>query len=87
MFLSDSVDVPLVMGFVRPRIVLPASLVGQVSSEELESILIHEVAHLRRYDVWTNAFVRMIETCIAVNPLAWFIMRQLAMEREIACDD
>jgi len=86
-FLSDSVDVPLAMGFVRPRIVLPASLVGQVSSEELESILIHEVAHLRRYDVWTNAFARMIETCIAVNPLAWFIMRQLAMEREIACDD
>ena len=86
-FLSDSVDVPLVMGFVRPRIVLPASLVGQVSSEELESILIHEVAHLRRYDVWTNAFARMIETCIAVNPLAWFVMRQLAMEREIACDD
>ena len=86
-FLSDSIQVPLAMGFVRPRIVLPASLVDKLSSEELETILIHEIAHLRRYDVWTNAFARMIETCVAINPLAWFVMRQLAMEREIACDD
>jgi len=86
-FLSDSVDVPLALGFVRPRIVLPTSLVAQFGSEELEAILIHEVAHLRRWDVWTNALARLIEACIAFNPLAWFVMRQLAMEREISCDD
>jgi TonB family protein len=55
--------------------------------DAVQAILIHEIAHLRRNDVWTNAFARVGEALAALNPAAWFIMRRLAAEREIACDD
>jgi TonB family protein len=48
---------------------------------------VHEVAHVRRYDVWTNALARVAEALVALNPSAWFVMRRLSAEREIACDD
>ncbi len=86
-FLSDRVTVPLAIGFLRPAIILPASLVVQQTSETIDAILIHEAAHLQRYDVWTNAWARILEVFAALNPVAWFVLRRLAMEREIACDD
>ena len=85
--LSDRVQVPLAAGFVRPAIILPSALVEQLDAEAVETIVVHEVAHLRRYDVWTNAFARIARALVALNPAAWFVMRRLATEREIACDD
>ena len=85
--LSDSVQVPLAAGFVRPAIILPSALVEQLDAGAVETIVVHEVAHLRRYDVWTNAFARIAQAFVALNPAAWFVMRRLATEREIACDD
>jgi beta-lactamase regulating signal transducer with metallopeptidase domain len=85
--LSDRVDVPLAAGFVRPAIILPSALVEQLDAGAVETIVVHEVAHLRRYDVWTNAFARIAQAFVALNPAAWFVMRRLATEREIACDD
>jgi beta-lactamase regulating signal transducer with metallopeptidase domain len=85
--LSDRVDVPLAAGFLRPAIILPSALVEQLDAGAVETIVVHEVAHLRRYDVWTNAFARIAQAFIALNPAAWFVMRRLATEREIACDD
>ena len=87
MFLSDRVQVPLAAGFLRPAIILPASLVERLPADAVETIVIHEVAHLRRYDVWTNALARIAEAFVVLNPAAWFVMRRLSMEREIACDD
>ncbi len=86
-YTSNRVEVPLAVGFSHPAILLPASLIVGLDDLALQSILIHEVAHLRRYDVWTNAFARIAEVFTAFNPAAWFIMRRLAAEREIACDD
>ena len=86
-YLSDCVQVPLAAGFVHPSIILPASLVHRLPAEAVEAIVIHEVAHLRRYDVWTNALARVAEAFIVLTPAAWFVMRRLSMEREIACDD
>jgi TonB family protein len=86
-YLSDDVRVPVAVGFVRPAIILPASLVQQLRTDAVETIVVHEVAHLRRYDVWTNALARVTEALLALNPAAWFVMRRLSMEREIACDD
>lgn len=85
--LSDRVHVPLAAGFVRPAIILPASIVEQLPADAVETIVIHEVAHLRRRDVWTNALARIAEAFVALNPAAWFVMRRLSIEREIACDD
>jgi len=86
-FLSNRVQVPLAFGFLRAAIVLPASLVEELTADAVEAIVIHEIAHLRRYDVWTNALARIAEALGALNPVAWFVMRRLSVEREIACDD
>ncbi len=86
-FLSDRVRVPLAAGFLRAAIILPASLLERLPADAVQTIVVHEVAHLRRYDVWTNALARIAEVFVALNPAAWFVMRRLSVEREIACDD
>jgi len=85
--ISDRVHAPLAAGFAHPAIILPAALVEQMDAAAVEAIVVHEVAHLRRYDVWTNAFARIAQAFVALNPAACFVMRRLATEREIACDD
>jgi len=86
-FLSDRVPVPIAAGFLRAAIVLPASLIERLPAAAVETIIVHEIAHLRRYDVWTNALARIAHVLLALNPAAWFVMRRLSLEREIACDD
>ena len=86
-YLSDRARVPLAMGFRRAAIMLPASLLERLPADAVRTILVHEVAHVRRYDVWTNALARIAEVFVALNPVAWFVMRRLSLEREIACDD
>jgi len=56
--LSDRVSVPVAIGFLRGAVVLPAHFAEQLAPEAIEAIVVHEVAHLQRYDVWTNAFAR-----------------------------
>lgn len=85
--ISERTNVPLAIGFTRPAVVLPASLSAEISGEALDAIVMHEVAHLRRYDVWTNALARALEALLALNPFAWLVMGRLSVEREIACDD
>jgi TonB family protein len=84
---SPRVSVPIAFGFVRPAVVLPAALAGELDTEALESIIVHESAHLQRLDVWTNALARVVEALLVLSPAAWFVMRRLSAEREIACDD
>jgi TonB family protein len=86
-FLSSDINVPIATGFLHPAVVLPISLIDKLDASALGTIVVHEVAHLRRYDVWTNAFARVAEALVAVNPVVWFVMRRLSAEREIACDD
>lgn len=85
--ISGGIALPLATGFRHPAIALPSALVAQLSEDALEAVIVHEAAHLRRNDVWTNAFARMAEALLILNPAAWFIMRRIAREREIACDD
>jgi TonB family protein len=84
---SQRVGVPVAFGFVRPSVVVPAALAGELGSEAMESIIVHESAHLQRLDVWTNALARVVEALLTLNPAAWFVMRHVSAEREIACDD
>lgn len=85
--LSERARVPFAMGFLRPAVILPASLVEEQSLDALDAIVMHETSHLRRNDVWTNALARILEAFVALNPAAWFVLNRLATEREIACDD
>lgn len=85
--LSERVPVPLALGLIRPAVLLPQSLPDELQPEALEAVVLHEAAHLRRRDVWTNAIARVVHALVAFNPAAWYVMRKLSIEREIACDD
>ena len=84
---SSRVDVPTAIGFSRPAIVIPAWLIEDASPAELEHVLLHEVAHLRRHDDWTNLAQKTVKAIFFFHPFVWWIERKLTLDREIACDD
>ena len=84
---SSSVAVPAVIGFFRPAIVFPAGLLPHLSSSEIEIILLHELAHLRRWDGWTNLTQKIVKALFFFHPAVWWIESRLTLEREMACDD
>jgi Zn-dependent protease with chaperone function len=84
---SDRVGTPAAIGFLRPAIVLPSWLVTESSPAELHQVVLHEVAHLRRWDDWTNLAQKVLRALLFFHPLAWWIERRLSLEREMACDD
>ena len=65
---SSGVSVPAVIGFARPAIILPTSLVPQLSEEEMDVVLLHELAHLRRWDDWSNLAQRMVKAVFFFIP-------------------
>jgi len=85
--ISDEVDRPSVAGFFFPRILLPVGLLDRVTPLELEQILRHEREHLNRADDWVNLAQKLALALFPLNPALLFIERQLANERELACDD
>jgi uncharacterized protein (TIGR03435 family) len=87
LLLSREVTSPIAVGFVHPAVVLPDSLIAELSAPELEHVLLHEVAHIARRDDWTNLAARLAGALLALHPVAWWILRQIEREREIACDD
>lgn len=84
---DEAVDGPLVQGCVRPRILLPASLVRSWSRKELDAVLLHELIHLRRLDPAARAFGNLLQIVYFFHPVVWWVRRRLAEEREKACDD
>jgi hypothetical protein len=74
-------------GLSRPVILLPCRLVEELSTEELDQVGLHEVAHLARWDDWTNFAQKLFEAVFFFHPAVHGIGRQLDLEREIACDD
>ncbi len=84
---SDEVDRPSVVGFLRPRILVPAALLERLSEGELEQIVLHEMEHLRRRDDWTNLLQKLALVLFPLNPALVWIERRLCLERELACDD
>lgn len=84
---SQQVAVPSIMGIQRPVILLPASLATGLGPDELQAIVIHELAHLRRYDPLVHLFQRIAESLLFFHPFVWFISRRVSIEREICCDD
>ncbi len=85
--ISEKVMVPAAIGFFRPMIVLPSWALRELSTAELNSILIHELAHLHRRDDWTNLAQKVLRAVLFFHPAVWWVERQLSLEREMACDD
>ncbi len=84
---SDAVAGPMAAGVTKPAVLLPAFLVEELSDAELDQVLTHELAHIRRWDDWTNLAQKVVEALLFFHPAVIWIGRRLALEREIACDD
>jgi BlaR1 peptidase M56 len=87
LLVSDEVRIPTALGFFRPAVVLPAWALRELSADELKVIVLHELAHLRRWDDWTNLAQKLVKALFFFHPAVWWIDSRLALEREIACDD
>ncbi|HTS34322.1 MAG TPA: M56 family metallopeptidase [Candidatus Solibacter sp.] len=84
---SDEVQVPTAIGLVKPAVVLPQWVMKELSGAELNQILLHELAHLRRFDDWTNLAQKIVKALFFFHPAVWWIERKISLEREMACDD
>ena len=84
---SDQQRVPAAIGFFRPLIVFPSWSIRELSTAELNSVLIHELAHLCRWDDWTNLVQKVLHAVLFFHPAVWWIENRLSLEREMACDD
>jgi hypothetical protein len=84
---SPAVRVPAAIGFLHPAIVIPQWALRELDAQELNSVLLHELAHLRRWDDWTNLAQQVLRALFFFHPAVWWIGRSLALEREMACDD
>ena len=78
---------PMVIGALKPVILLPTSALTELSMAELESIIAHELAHIRRHDFVINLLQAVIETILFYHPAVWIISSRIRQERENCCDD
>ena len=72
---------------LQPAVIVPAWALHELSAEELHSVVLHELAHLRRWDDWTNLAQEVLGALFFFHPAVWWIGSRLSLEREMACDD
>ena len=84
---SAAAEVPAVIGWARPVVLLPASALTGLSPEHIEALLAHELAHIRRNDYLLNLLQTVAETLLFYHPAVWWVSRQIRAEREHCCDD
>jgi len=85
--LSAAIDSPMTMGALRAVVLLPLSAVTSLGPEELEVVLAHELAHVRRADFFWNVLQTIAETLFFFHPAVWWISGCIRHERELCCDD
>lgn len=84
---STLATVPCLIGVLRPTVLLPASALTGLSPEQLESILAHELAHVRRHDCLITLFQALVEILLFYHPGVWWVSHRIRVERENCCDD
>jgi beta-lactamase regulating signal transducer with metallopeptidase domain len=84
---SKLVEVPAVIGYLRPLILLPLSAVNGLTVQQLEALLAHELAHISRHDYLVNLLQNIVETLLFYHPAVWWVSRKIRYGRENCCDD
>ena len=84
---SRHVTTAFACGLWRPMVLLPASWLVDMSPSMLQAVIAHELAHIRRYDLWVNLFQRVTETLWFYHPAVWWISMSIRRERETCCDE
>lgn len=85
--ISTQIDAPCVLGWLKPVILLPPSVLTGLSPLQLEMVLAHELAHIRRYDYLVNLLQVGVETLLFYHPVVRWVSRDVRRERELCCDD
>ena len=83
---SDRVRSPGLFGFVRPRLLLPRQMLDNATTEEMRYVFLHELAHLRRHDIYLGWLTSLLQVLHWFNPLVWFAFYRMRADRELACD-
>ncbi|MEW6206981.1 MAG: M56 family metallopeptidase [Acidobacteriota bacterium] len=84
---SALIQVPTVIGWLRPVVLIPVSALTGLTPRQLEAIVAHELAHIRRYDYLINLLQTAVEILLFYHPAIWWVSRQVRREREHCCDD
>ncbi|MGH9239641.1 MAG: M56 family metallopeptidase, partial [Vicinamibacterales bacterium] len=84
---STRADGPSVIGWLRPLILLPPATLLGVTTTQLDAVLAHELAHIRRHDYLVNIVQMVAETLLFYHPAVWWVSNRLRIERELCCDD
>jgi beta-lactamase regulating signal transducer with metallopeptidase domain len=84
---SAIIDSPMVIGAIKPAVLLPASMICGLPPAQLEALLAHELAHVLRHDYLVNLLQSVLETIFFYHPAAWWISQRIRIEREECCDD
>ena len=84
---TSGTDGPCVVGWLRPAILLPPAAVMGLSPQQLEAVLAHELAHIKRHDYLVNVAQVVAETLFFYHPVVWWLSKQIRVERELCCDD
>ncbi|NQW03302.1 MAG: M56 family metallopeptidase [Acidobacteria bacterium] len=84
---SSAVAVPVMIGWLKPVVLLPTAALSGLAPDQLEALLAHELAHVRRHDYVVNLLQSMVETTLFYHPGVWWVSHRVRVEREHCCDD
>lgn len=87
MAISSMAPAPAVVGWLRPVVLFPAAALAGLPAAEMEALLLHELAHIRRHDYLVNLLQSAVEALLFYHPAVWWISGQMRLERELCCDD
>ena len=83
---SLAIETPLVVGWLRPIVLMPVAALTHLTPDQVTAILAHELAHIRRHDFAINLLQTVLETALFYHPGVWWLSRRIRAERELCCD-
>jgi beta-lactamase regulating signal transducer with metallopeptidase domain len=85
--LSETIHTPLTIGFLKPLILIPVASINHLTVDQLEAVILHEMAHIKRHDYLVNIVLSVVELSLFFNPFTQLLSKTIKKERENSCDD